>query len=558
MTNNLFSVYNKGTQTIEPLATRAAIYCRLSKDDEEREGESASIQNQRALLENYCNERGWEIVAIYQDDGYTGLNLNRPDFKRMLKAVERKQIDVILTKDLSRLSRNYVDAEKLTEEIFPKNKIRYIALNDSVDTDKDNNDMMPFRNLFNQMYSADVSKKVHSSYLTKAKSGQFTGCIAPFGYRKTESDRNKLEPDPDTAPIVQYIFNLAKEGKGANHIRRRLEDEKIPCPTWWNRQKGLRNKVTKFERENPETGHFIWDFTTIKEILFNPVYIGAIASQKQVHKFKTGWIRDKKPEEWIIVEGMHEPIINREVFDLIQEKVNERKRPDAFGNYSIFAGLIKCGQCGKSMNIRRANQKSKEQIYTCSLYNKYGVAHCSQHRMKYDVLYSIILEQIRNCAKQALENGEDIAERLKRESEQDEQGERAIINKAIAEDTARIATLEKMIAKMYEDFISERISADIFNNLLSKSQAEQKALKNRVERNTARRDSQEREVEGNDQWLKMIREYADIQELDSAMLNQLIKKIVVYEDTDEELVRQTVEIHFNFINQTDKYKLIRQ
>jgi hypothetical protein len=295
-----------------------------------------------------------------------------------------------------------------------------------------------------------------------------------------------------------------------------------------------------------------------KALLFNPVYIGAIASQKQVHKFKTGWIRDKKPEEWIIVEDVHEPIISREVFDLIQQKTNERKRPDAFGNYSIFAGLIKCGQCGKSLNIRRANQKSKEQIYTCSLYNKYGVAHCSQHRMKYDVLYSIVLEQIRSCAKQALENGEDLAERLKRDSKQGEQDERAIINKAITEDTMRIATLEKMIAKMYEDFISERISADNFNNLLNKSQAEQKALKNRVEHNTARRDSQKKQVEDNDQWKKLIIEYADIQELDSAMLNQLIKKIVVYEDTDDEVIRQTVEIQFNFANHTDKYKLIRQ
>jgi uncharacterized protein YheU (UPF0270 family) len=408
------------------------------------------------------------------------------------------------------------------------------------------------------MYSADVSKKVHSSYVVKAKSGAFTGCLAPFGYRKTDDDRNRLEPDPDTAPIVRHIYALAREGKGPNAIRRVLEDEQVPCPAWWNRQKGYRDYTTKYERENPETGHFIWDFTTIKEILANPVYVGSIASQKAVHKFKTGWIRDKTPDEWIVVADMHEPLLDREAFDLIQEKVKARKRPDAFGNFSIFAGLVKCGQCGNTMNIRRANQKGNERIYTCSRYNKYGVAHCSQHRMKYDTLYNIILEQIRRYAMEALENEDEIAGRLMRESKQDEQGERALVEKSVADDTARLAALDKLIAKLYEDMIADRINPENFNALLEKSQSEQKALKNRVELNTGRLGQQEREREDNSRWIKLIREYADIQGLDAATLNQLIKKIVVHEDTDGNIIRQTVEIHFNFTNQTDKYKLIRE
>jgi DNA invertase Pin-like site-specific DNA recombinase len=243
------------------------------------------------------------VVAVYQDDGYTGLNMDRPDLQRMLKAIERKQIDVVITKDLSRLARNYIHTGQLLEEFFPKNGVRYVAVNDSVDTEADTAfDMTPFRAVMNQMYSADVSKKVHSAYVTKARSGKFTGCLAPFGYRKDPKDHNQLIPDEDTAWIVELIFELAKDGRGPNHIRRVLEDKEVPCPTWWNRQKGLRNKRTKFEKENPETGHFIWDFTTIKEILENPVYIGAIASQKTIYKFKTGWIKDKKPHEWLIVK----------------------------------------------------------------------------------------------------------------------------------------------------------------------------------------------------------------------------------------------------------------
>jgi len=564
MNNSILNVYNAPNlqghkQGKEPSAKRAAIYCRLSKDDDEREGESASIQTQKAMLEQFCEAQGWEVVAVYQDDGYTGLNMKRPDLERMLKAIERKQIDVVLTKDLSRLSRNYIDTGRLLEEFFPKNGVRYLAINDSVDTEAENAfDMTPFRAVMNQMASADTSKRVHSAYVTKAREGKFTGCVAPFGYRKNEDNKNQLEPDPDTAPIVRHIYNLALTGKGPNAIRRILEDEQVCCPAWWNREKGYRDYTTKYEKINPETGRFIWDFTTIKEILENPVYIGVIASQKAVYKFKTGWLREKKPDEWIVVPDMHEAIVSHEDFELVQEKIKERKRPDAFGNFSIFAGLVKCGQCGSSLNIRRANQKGNEMIYTCSRYNKYGVKHCSQHRMKYDTLYGIILEQIRSYAKQALENEDEIAGRLMRESEQDEHGERAFVERSISEDTARLAALDKLIAKLYEDMIADKISPENFNSLLERSQTEQKSLKNRVEHSTTRLAKQEQERDDNSRWIKLIREYVDIQELDAPTLNQLIKKIVVHEDMDGSIIRQTVEIHFNFMSQTDKYKLIRE
>jgi len=557
MTNTVFA---KDTYTeLSPSEMRAAVYCRLSKDDGESEGDSSSIQTQRAMLEHYCAQQGWAVVAVYQDDGFTGLNMNRPDMTRMLKAIERRQIDVVVTKDLSRLGRNYIQTGQLIEEFFPKNGVRYIAVNDSVDTDMDSvYDMTPFRAVMNQMYSADVSKKVHSAYVTKARSGQFTGCLAPFGYCKNPDNTSQLIPDEDTAWIVKLIFDYAKEGYGPNYIRRKLEDREIPCPAWWNRKKGLRNKFTKFERENPETGHLIWDFTTIKEILQNPVYIGAIASQKQVYKFKTGWIKDKKPHEWLIVEDMHEPLVSREVFELVQEKAKSRKRPDAFGNYSIFAGLIKCGQCGSTMNIRRANQKGNERIYTCSKYNKYGVKHCSQHRMKYDVLYSIVLEQIRSYAAKALENEDEVISQLAIQSRGDYADERALVEKAIADDTARLAAIEKLIAKLYEDMIADRISAENFNAILAKSQAEQKALRERLQHNQSRVEHERQEHDDTTRWIELIKEYADIQELDTATLQRLIKKIVIHEDLDGDIIRQTVEIHFNLKGQPDKYKLIRE
>ena len=208
---------------------RAAIYCRLSKDDD-LDGESASIANQRDMLESYCEKQGWEVVAVYQDDGYTGLNMERPDLKRMLKAIERRQINLVITKDLSRLGRNYLQTGTLIEDFFPRHGVRYIAMNDGIDTMRDNNDIAPFKNILNEMYSKDISKKVHSSYLLKAQQGQFTGCVAPFGYRKDPEDKNHLLVDEETAPIVRQIFLWALEGHGPNFIRRRLEEQKVPCP----------------------------------------------------------------------------------------------------------------------------------------------------------------------------------------------------------------------------------------------------------------------------------------------------------------------------------------
>ena len=539
-----------------PQEVRAAIYCRLSKDDD-LSGPSASIQNQRELLCRYCEEQGWRVAGIFQDDGFTGLNMDRPDFQKMLGAIERGMFDVILTKDLSRLGRNYLQTGQLIEEFFPKNRVRYIALNDAVDTNIEN-DITPFRNILNEMYSRDVSKKVHSSYLTKAKSGKFTGCLAPFGYKKDPLDKNRLIVDEDTAWIVRKIYDYARNGSGPNRIRRRLEDEEIPCPAWWNRQKGLRDHITKFERENPERGRFVWDFTTIKEILSNPVYIGAIASQKVNYRFKIGWMGDKRREDWIIVEGMHEAIIDRDTYDIVQEKVKSRKRADAWGNFSLFAGLLKCGQCGSTMNIRRANQKGNDRIYTCSRYNKYGKAHCTQHRIKYDTLYGIVLEQIRSCAEKALADEQEAADQLRENCQAAEQAERLLIEQSIAEDSERIDALERIISRVYEDMVAGRITEDNFNRILERSQTEQTTLKNRVTLNRQRLTQQDQEQEDNTRWLEIIKDYADIQELDAVTLNRLVQKIVIHEDIDSDTTRQTVEIHFNFNNQADKRRIVRE
>ncbi|MCB5584216.1 recombinase family protein [Flavonifractor plautii] len=524
---------------------RAAIYCRLSKDDD-LDGESASIANQRDMLEHYCEKQGWEVVEVYQDDGYTGLNMERPDLKRMIKAIERRQVNLVITKDLSRLGRNYLQTGYLIEDFFPRNGVRYIAMNDGIDTLRENNDIAPFKNILNEMYSKDISKKVHSSYLLKAQKGEFTGCVAPFGYRKDPEDKNHLLVDEETAPIVRQIFRWALEGHGPNFIRRRLEEQKVPCPTWWNRERGIRNVRTKWEKKDPENGRYMWDFSVIKDILMNPVYTGAIASQKKDYRFKIGTIGEKKPQDWIVVEQRHEPLIDSKSFAIVQDKLKSRQRPRQDGETSLFAGLIKCGECGKSLTIRTTHAKHPQQIYACKTYGAFGKNHCTQHRVEYDTLYRLVLNKIRECASAALMDGEAIAGKLTDTCEAEQKGQREAWERSLAKDEERMEVLEKMVLRLYEDMMAGRISDTNFNLMLGRTQTEQAELKARVEE-ARKRLSDEAKIESDArQWIDAIQEYADITELDAATLNRLIKEIVVHEHIDSDKTRHiSIEIHFN-------------
>ena len=524
---------------------RAAIYCRLSKDDD-LDGESASIANQRDMLEHYCEKQGWEVVEVYQDDGYTGLNMERPDLKRMIKAIERRQVNLVITKDLSRLGRNYLQTGYLIEDFFPRNGVRYIAMNDGIDTLRENNDIAPFKNILNEMYSKDISKKVHSSYLLKAQKGEFTGCVAPFGYRKDPEDKNHLLVDEETAPIVRQIFLWALEGHGPNFIRRRLEEQKVPCPTWWNRERGFRNVRTKWEKKDPENGRYMWDFSVIKDILMNPVYTGAIASQKKDYRFKIGTIGEKKPQDWIVVEERHEPLIDSKSFAIVQDKLKSRQCPRQNGETSLFAGLIKCGECGKSLTIRTTHAKHPQQIYACKTYGAFGKNHCTQHRVEYDTLYRLVLNKIRECASAALMDGEAIAGKLTDTCEAEQKGQREAWERSLAKDEERMEVLEKMVLRLYEDMMAGRISDTNFNLMLGRTQTEQAELKARVEE-ARKRLSDEAKIESDArQWIDAIQEYADITELDAATLNRLIKEIVVHEHIDSDKTRHiSIEIHFN-------------
>ena len=523
---------------------RTAIYCRLSKDDEQK-GESASIQNQRDMLEHYVKAKGWNIVDVYVDDGYTGLNTNRPSFQRLIKDVENKKIDIVITKDLSRLGRNYLQTGYYTENFFPKNGVRYIAVNDGVDTLQDNNEIVPFKNVLNEFYSRDVSKKMKSAYLTRA----------PFGYMKNPDDTHTLMIDEETSWIVEKIYDLAISGYGVQAIRRMLFDEKIPTPTWWNRKKGLRNKTTKLE-QTVKGGEYWWDCTTIKEIIENPVYLGHTASQKANYQFKIGWLSDKPKNDWIVVENTHEAIISEDTYNMANEKLQSRKRPFKTGEESIFAGLVKCPDCGKALNLGRNKSKKKEKILTCNTYRRYGKNLCSQHRIYFDTLYEIVLADIRKNADFALNDEKAVVKALEKSRDSEAEEEQIYIAKKIEEDSKRVVELSNKIEKLYDDWMDKRISESNFQRILEKAQAEQDLLIKRIEEMERKVVTSKVDEVNVYKWIELIKKHKNIKKLDKETLNELISKIYVHEkEVVGGEITQIIEIHYNFIGNTDNLQV---
>ncbi len=536
---------------------RVGVYCRLSKEDEDqRDGESQSIAHQREMIEEFCKRKGWAVEEVYIDDGYTGTSQNRPALQKLLADVEEKRINVVVTKDYSRLGRDNLFTENLREIWFPKHGCRYVAINDSIDTMYDD-DFAPFKALFNAQYSKDISKKVHSAYVNQAEKGRFTGVVAPFGYMKDPDEPCHLIIDEETAPYVRQIFDWALDGHGVGYIKRRLEANKVPCPTWWNRTRGLRNHYTKWEIQDPENGKYVWDETVLTDMLINPVYYGAVSSQKVNYKFKIGVISSKKPDEWITIENMHEPIIDQDSFEIVQRKIESRKCSRGDGTVSLFAGLIKCGECGKALTIRKTNAKNPQDIYACVTYNRHGKNHCTQHRIEYDSLYGIVFDDIREMAQNTVDAAE-VAESLAEAYENERDAQKELLERNIAKARNRAETLERVTTKAYEDLLDGTITEFMFNSVMERTKTETEELQKQIadyEALLAKNDSENGNAR---KWIDLIKDYSDIKELDSDTLNRLIRKIVVHENITKDGNREiSLEIHYNFrpMDESKTYKL---
>lgn len=369
---------------------KAACYCRLSQDDD-NDGTSVSIETQTKLLTDFCKEKNYSVFKIYTDDGYTGTNFNRPGFNEMISDIENNRVDLVIVKDLSRLGREHIMVDYYTQRYFPEHNVRFIAISDNVDISRQNLDrfdmIMPIKNVFNEFFPAETSMKVRQAFATKAKHGEYMGSKAPYGYKKALDNAHALVIDDETAAVVKRIFEMAAyEGMGFQKIAYRLYDEQIMTPS----------ALKDFREGKPhDKNPYQWNLGTVKSIISNEVYLGTyIFGKRKKMSFKSDKYLKNSKENWIVNENMCEPIISQQLWNDAQLRVQERKVSRTGELENVFAGLLKCAECGYSMRISSAREKRA--FFCCGNYKKpkRGEERCSCHFILYDTVYEAVLADI--------------------------------------------------------------------------------------------------------------------------------------------------------------------
>ena len=531
----------------------AALYLRLSKDDGLMDKDSASIDTQRDMLTRFCSENNIIIHDFYIDNGFTGLNTERPGFRRMIEDVEAKKVNCVITKDQSRLGRNHLESDFYMEVYFPEHSIRYIALNDNVDTlNASSLDIAPFRNLLNDMYSQDISKKIKSALYTRQSQGKHIGNKAPYGYIKDPQDKNHLIIDERCAPVVRKIYELYLDGNGVHRIAAALRAEKIPKPAaiaaeYFNN--------TYASHISTDMDIYDWRDGAVSTILTNPVYAGHIRGQQRPKisaKSKKRYARNSKA---FIVENMHEPIIEPEKWELVQTMVkshHREKKSDGFDN--IFAGLLRCADCDHSLTKSFAHRRNPRPNvidmvgYQCNFYRLYGKTHCTQHWIEARDLYDAVLADIQYRAKCALEDDDKMVSEIISTLDCNASDDTKRAEKELRKAKNRIAELDRLFSSLYEDKVSGNISERNYKQLSAKYEAEQITLENQIGELEEKIRNSKAATENVDTFVNLIKDYSLITELNSAILHTLIEKIVVHEaEVIDGEKAQKIEIYYKFV-----------
>ena len=535
---------------MKQLIYNAALYMRLSRDDEQQ-GESISIKTQRMMLRQFAQEHNIRVVGEYVDDGWSGTNFDRPEFQRMIDDIEedKLKINCVITKDLSRLGRNYILTGQYTEIYFPSKGIRYIAITDNVDTANGESELAPFLNILNEMHARQTSKKVKAAMRARFANGAHYGAYPKLGFLKDPDDPGHRIPDPEYRWIPEKIFDLAFHGSGAARITRILIQEEVPTPAWINYQRdGTFAHV--FEGQ-PEEKRYAWTVAQVKSILTDEDYIGNSVHNKQTNISFKNKKRVRKPvEEWFRVEATHEGLIPEEVFRSVQEQIATRRRKMKDGTTQIFSGLVKCADCGWSMRFGTNKQnKTPYSHYDCSQYGQMGKIRCSAHYIRYEVLYAHVLERLRGWIELAQQDEETLLQTILKSRDQAKQTERKKLAAEYRKSEKRRTEIDNLFARMYEDWSAGRITEHNFNMLSQKYQNEQIALEEKLESMKAELDSiQDSEADAR-KWIDLVRQYSHPTELTAELLNALIDRIYIHEATydDDGNKLQKIEIHYKFI-----------
>lgn len=537
---------------MKPTTYKTALYLRLSRDDE-LQGESNSIATQRMMLHKYAEQNSFYIVDEYIDDGYSGTNFDRPDFQRMIDDIENGRINCVVTKDLSRLGRNYLLTGQYIELYFPSHNVRYIAIDNGVDSEnQQSSEFTPFLNVINEWYARDISRKVKRAFRARNEAGAHYGAYAPVGYKKDPDKKGHLLIDDETRWIVEKIFSLALQGTGAAKITRILTTEKVPTASWLNFQRY--GTFANIYTDAPEEKAYAWTIAQVKSILKEETYIGNSVHNKQTNiSFKDKRKIRKPQEEWYRVENTHEAIISKDDFQKVQEMIASRRRERKDGTTQIFAGLVKCADCGWSLAYGE-NRQSKNPYghYHCSKYGQ-GLRQCSMHYIRYDVLYAYVLSRLQYWFGEVQQNESQLLKRLLKNSDSERSTAKKKAEAELKKAQKRQAEIDVLFARMYEDRITGKITEHNFSMLSDKYQTEQEELVKTVDSLQKQLAQDSQETTDIEKWISLIKQYTYPAELTAELLNAFIEKILVHEAVKDENGNrvQEVEIYYRFIGKID-------
>lgn len=518
----------------------AALYARFSRNDSDVE--SDSIDNQRKILQKYAKENGFNRTRFYADDNYTGTSFDRPDFQRMLEDIDKGEIDTVIVKDLSRLGRLSGMVSYFTEFYFPSKLIRFIAVNDNEDSENGYSELMPFKNIFNEWYARDTSRKVRSVLRNKGMSGGIL-CSKPiYGYRTDPDNKNHWLIDDEAAEVVKMIFDLCtEEHLGITRIANVLREREIITPTEYFRRKGL----TKRPLRQPEV--FYWDLNTVRVILRNQAYLGDVINFKTYRKsYKDHKMYWNAPEDQVIYKGVNDPIISEEQYRTVQEILDKNRRVPVVREPDLFQGYIYCADCGKRMSLSRAESHNGIASYMCNTYRR-NTRACTSHYTRRDAVVSVTLREVRKllCA---LKRDPDILQRkLMSEIETNIQKDVKKARKDICKLQQRDKELNKVISQLYEDRALEKISEERYFSMVTEFEEQQKEVRHKIGEYETFLNTSKENSNTVGRFIEAVNKYDNVEELDQYVLLDLVDKIVIKQREEGQEYEDTIEIYFKEI-----------
>lgn len=521
----------------------AFLYERLSRDDN-LEGESYSIGNQKKLLAKVAKEKGYTNLVHFLDDGISGVTMDRPGFVEMICQLEQGKAAAVFVKDLSRLGRNYIEVGRLTEEFFPNHDIRLVAVSDNIDTAEGENELAPIRNLFNEWYARDISKKRRISNKIKGNAGEPMG-QPPYGYIKDPNDPKHWIVDDEAAQVVRRVYSMTLEGFGTEQIAAQLEKDDVLTPRAYWLTKGIK-RPGKGKQQPPTK----WNSSTITKILSLQEYCGDILNFKTYSKsYKNKKRIDNDRENWVVFQDVHEAIIERAVYEQVQQKRGKiRKRRTNNGEHNMFSGLLVCADCGSNLHFHFNQGNPEIKYFNCSNYKGNRGTCTSTHYVRVDFLEEVVLGEIRRLTKFASLYEDEFVKAVIGHSQQAEQTDRKLKEKELKTLLARDEELDGLFERIYEDNVSGKLSDDRFAKMSRRYEDEQKELSEKIKKLRSEIEKQSSRSMTTDMFIGLVRKYTRVRKLMPRMLNELVEKIEVFNaEKIDGVWEQRLRIHYNCV-----------